>query len=168
MIYFIGFLILQSISSCHLNCKNGPDFNSLETCTCSRPSTRQKIYLSCKIFSFCVCLRPLQSFPLNISFGNKTKNSKQRTNNPHQKMVPNGKQCAEAKFTWRHGGYVGAPKQRNGGQVGVPHKSSGNWVLFICKIVLLFFFRLKNMAREWMLQNNICCNKYCLYKKKTI
>ena len=47
-------------------------------------------------------------------------------------------------FTWRHGRFVGAPKQRNGGHVGAPTKSSENLTLLLCKCFLLF--SLKNEA----------------------
>ena len=40
-------------------------------------------------------------------------------------------------FTWRYGGHIGVPKQRNRSHVGVPNESSANWTLFLCKRFLL-------------------------------
>ena len=54
-------------------------------------------------------------------------------------------------FSWRHGGHVGSPKQRNGRHVGIPDLFSGYRVLFICKF--LFLFWLQNLAADRVSEN---------------
>ena len=115
---------------------------------------KKHIYLA-KSFRSVFVFAPCSLFLWILLLETKHKNSKQRNKQPRLKIVQNGKTICTSEIHITQGGYVAAPKQKNGGQVGVPHKSSGNWVLFICKLSPFFFFRLKNMAREWMLQNNI-------------
>ena len=52
-------------------------------------------------------------------------------------------------FLWRHGGHVGAPKQRNGSNVGVSDSFSG------CRVYSYapFLFRLQNMAADHVSEN---------------
>ena len=54
-------------------------------------------------------------------------------------------------FTRCHGGHVGDPKQRDCSQFGSQtNQSLGNWVLFTCKLSLLFWSKNKAADITWL------------------
>ena len=42
-------------------------------------------------------------------------------------------------FTWRHGGHIGRPKERNGGHFDGTKQPLNNWIPFLCRFYLLLF-----------------------------